>query len=142
MARFTSVDAYLAAQKPATQKILREVCAIIQRAVPKATLGISYQILAFKLNNLPVLYVAGWKEHYSVYPATEGMAEAFAKELAPYKVSKGTIRFALSEPVPAKLIERLAKFRAKLCVQAGKEKAAPKKKTRPVISKATKTRRK
>ena len=30
--------------------------------------------------------------------------------LLPYKVSKGIIRFPLSEPVPLKLIERIAKL--------------------------------
>jgi uncharacterized protein YdhG (YjbR/CyaY superfamily) len=38
---------------------------------------------------------------------------AFHEELASYEVDKGTIRFPLSEPVPVKLIGRIAKFRAK-----------------------------
>ena len=70
-----------------------------------------------------MLFFAGWKEHYSLYPAGSRLA-ALKKELAPYKVSKGTIRFPLSEPVPVKLIERIAKLRAKE-VAAGK-KATPK----------------
>jgi uncharacterized protein YdhG (YjbR/CyaY superfamily) len=32
---------------------------------------------------------------------------------ATVETSKGTIRFPLSEPVPARLIERIAKFRTK-----------------------------
>ena len=39
--------------------------------------------------------------------------EAFAKELAPYERRKGTLKFPLSEPVPVRLIERIAKFRAR-----------------------------
>ena len=34
------------------------------------------------------------------------LVEAFAKELAPYERSKGTLEFPLSEPVPFRLIER------------------------------------
>jgi uncharacterized protein YdhG (YjbR/CyaY superfamily) len=45
------------------------------------------------------------------------MVTAFKNQLASYKVSKGTIRFPLSEPVPVKLIERIAKFRAEEAVQ-------------------------
>jgi hypothetical protein len=41
------------------------------------------------------------------------LVEAFAKELAPYERSKGTLKFPLSEPVPVRLIERIAKFRAR-----------------------------
>ena len=41
------------------------------------------------------------------------MIAAFQDQLTSCKVSKGTIRFPLSEPVPVKLIARIAKFRAK-----------------------------
>jgi len=64
------------------------------------------------LPNGIVVWFAGWKKHYSLYPATDHVVEAVKDGLAAYKVSKGTIRFLLSEPVPMKLIERIAKFRA------------------------------
>jgi uncharacterized protein YdhG (YjbR/CyaY superfamily) len=67
-----------------------------------------------------VLYFAGWKEHYSLYPAGKRLVRAFKDQLASYKVSKGTIRFPLFEPVPVKLIEGIAKFRAKEAVQQKK----------------------
>ncbi len=60
-----------------------------------------------------VVYFAGWKQHFSLYPAIGPLVAAFQDELARYEVSKGTIRFPLSEPVPVKLIERIAKFRAR-----------------------------
>jgi hypothetical protein len=40
------------------------------------------------------------------------LVEAFKDDLSPYTVEKGTVRFSLSEPVPAKLIGRMAKFLA------------------------------
>ena len=71
---------------------------------------------------------AGWKQHYSLYPATERLVEAFGNDLAPYKVNRSTIRFPLSRPVPVKLIERVAKFRAKEAAERVKKKpAAPRK---------------
>jgi uncharacterized protein YdhG (YjbR/CyaY superfamily) len=78
-----------------------------------------------------VLYFAGWKQHYSLYPATEHLLDAFKDELAPYDVNKGTIRFPLSQPVPVKLIERIAKFRAKEVAERGKSKEAAPKTRRP-----------
>ena len=81
--------------------------------MPKAEEVISYKIPAYKLRGGPVLYFAGWKQHYSLYPATGSLAAAFKDDLAPYELSKGTIRFPLSEPVPVRLISRIAKFRAK-----------------------------
>ena len=63
----------------------------------------------------------------SLYPATAPLIAAFKKDLAGYGVSKGTIRFPLSEPVPAKLIERIAKFRAKEIAEITAAKTAAKK---------------
>ncbi len=70
-----------------------------------------------------MLFFAGWKHHYSLYPATKRVIKAFRDELALYEVSKGTIRFPFSEPVPVKLIGRIAKFRAKEVSERSKAKA-------------------
>src|SRR6516165_7390161 len=99
-ADFKSVDKYIASQPEAMRSILRRVRSTIRNAVPGAQEVISYKIPAYKLHGGPVLYFAGWKQHYSLYPATGGVVGAFKDELAPYKVSKGTIRFPLSQPVP------------------------------------------
>jgi uncharacterized protein YdhG (YjbR/CyaY superfamily) len=123
-----SVDEYIASQPEAMRRILKRVRNTIRKAVPGAEEVISYKILAYKLHGGPVLYVAGWKQHYSLYPATGRLVAAFKDDLAPYQVSKGTIRFPLSEPVPVKLIERIAKFRAKEVAERENAKAvAPKK---------------
>jgi uncharacterized protein YdhG (YjbR/CyaY superfamily) len=121
---FKSVDEYIATHSKSTQAVLRRVRRIIRKAIPDAEEVISYQIPAYKLPGGTAVFFAGWKEHYSVYPATGGLADVFKKELASYEVSKGTIRFPLAEPVPAKLIERIAKFRAKETAARAKTKRA------------------
>lgn len=110
---FTSVDDYIDAQPDHVRGVLHRVRDIIRKALPKAEEVISYQIPAYRLNGERVLFFAGWKKHYSLHPAGDRLVEAFKSELAPYKISKGTIRFPLSDPIPAKLIQRIAKFRAK-----------------------------
>lgn len=111
---YESVDQYIAAHPEPVQAILQVVRTVIRKAVPKAEEGISYQIPTYKLQGRAVLHFAGWKQHYSLYPAGEQLVLAFQQELAPYEVNdKGTIRLPLSEPVPVKLIERIAKFRVK-----------------------------
>jgi uncharacterized protein YdhG (YjbR/CyaY superfamily) len=108
-----SVDDYIASQPEPAREILTRVRTAIRKAVPRAEEMISYKIPAYKLHNLPVLYFAGWKKHFSLYPATARVLAEFQDELAPYQISKGTIRFPLSQAVPVKLIERIARFRAK-----------------------------
>jgi uncharacterized protein YdhG (YjbR/CyaY superfamily) len=118
---FKSVDEYLASQPEAVRSILGRVRGAIRKAVPEAEEVISYQIPAYKLQSGPVLYFAGWKRHYSLYPASGPIIAAFKDELASYEIDKGTIRFPLSQPVPVKLIGRIAKLRAKEV--AGRENA-------------------
>ena len=121
---FKSVDDYIASQPEASQGRLTRGRNTIREAVPGAEEVISYKIPAYKLHSGPVLYFAGWKQHYSLYPATERVVAAFKDELASYQVNKGTIRFPLSQPVPVKLIGRIAKFRAKEVSEREKAKAA------------------
>jgi uncharacterized protein YdhG (YjbR/CyaY superfamily) len=109
---FQSVDDYIATKPEATQPILARVRSVIRKAIPSAVEGISYQIPAYKVAGMAALYFAGWKEHYSLYPATGQVVVRFGDELAKYKISKGTIRFPLDEPVPVKLIAKIAKLRA------------------------------
>jgi uncharacterized protein YdhG (YjbR/CyaY superfamily) len=126
MANFESVSDYIAAQPAAARGLLRKVRSTIRKALPGAVEGISYQIPVYKLRGRYVLHFAGWKEHYSLYPSTARLVAAFKDELAPYEVNnKGTIRFPLREPIPVKLIARLAKFRANEVSERVKTKAAP-----------------
>lgn len=121
---FTNVDEYISAQPESAQGVLQLVRSTLRKALPEAEEVISFKIPAYRLHGGIVLYFAGWKQHYSLYPAGERMVAAFKDQLAAYKVSKGTIRFPLSEPVPVKLIEHIAKFRAEEAVQREKSKLA------------------
>jgi uncharacterized protein YdhG (YjbR/CyaY superfamily) len=142
MAPFTTVDAYLAAQPPTQRARLVQVRAAIRAAVPTAREVISYGIPAYKLDAGLVLFFAGWKHHYSLYPAYASVVKAFRKELARYELSKGTIRFPLAEPVPVGLITRIAALRAKevlasaIAPKPAKRKAKPRVKGKRVRGKA------
>jgi len=111
-AAFKSVDEYIASQPEAVQRILRHVRSAIRKAVPGAHEVISYGMPTYTLRSFRLLYFAVWKQHYSIYAATEQVAAVFRDELASYRVARGTIRFPLSETVPVKLIGSIARFRA------------------------------
>ena len=108
-----SVDEYIAAQPEAAQRALELVRTAIRKAVPKAEESITYKMPTYKMHGERLIYFAGWKQHYSLYPATKRLIATLKNDLKPYEVVKSTVRFSLAEPVPAKLIERIAKFRAK-----------------------------
>lgn len=122
-----TVDDYIASQPEAAQPALTQVRNAICKALPSAEEGISYNIPTYKLDGAMVIYFAGWKQHYSLYPAGARLLAAFKDELAAYEINKSTIRFPLSAPVPVKLIQRIVKFR----VTEAAERAKTPAKTRP-----------
>ena len=119
------VDEYIAAQPAEVRRLLKSVRSTIRKAVPAAEEVISYQIPAYKLNGRVLIYFAGWKEHYALYPITAPLSTALKRDFARYELSgRGTVRLPLSEPVPVKLIERIVKFRAQEVAEAAKARGA------------------
>jgi uncharacterized protein YdhG (YjbR/CyaY superfamily) len=130
---FKSLDDYFTSQPNPVRQILERVRRAIRKTVPGVEEIVSYKMPTFQLNEGVMLYLAAWKKHYSLYPATGRLLAAFKNDLAPYEVNKSTIRFPLSEPVPVELIERIAKFRATAVAERGKvelSKAKPEKRKR------------
>jgi uncharacterized protein YdhG (YjbR/CyaY superfamily) len=140
---FQSVDEYISTFPDDAQRVLRQVRQTIRRAVPRGEELISYQIPAYRLPDGPALYFAGWKKHYSLYPATAAILDALARELEPYEVRKGTIRFPLSAPVPVKLIARIAKLRAQETRERAEKKGASAKPPAagPAVAKKSRSKR-
>lgn len=54
---------------------------------------------------------ASFKQHYSLFPASEAVIDAAGEELAPYLSGKGTIRFPADEPIPVALVDKVVKVR-------------------------------
>jgi uncharacterized protein YdhG (YjbR/CyaY superfamily) len=88
-----------------------------------------------------LLYFAGWKSHVSLYPATAGVVAALRDEIKPFLVSKGTMRFALADPLPVRLIEKIARVRAAEVRAADVRAATAARKPKPAKKTATKTKR-
>ena len=107
-----SVDEYIAAQPEEVRTKLEQVRAAIRSAVPEAVEGIGYRMPGYKLRGKPLLYFAGFKEHYSLFAASGTFFAALEDDLRGYTVRKGTVHFPLTKPVPVKLITRIAKMRA------------------------------
>lgn len=111
MIEVNNIDEYIANFPTDVQEILQEIRTTIAKALPKATEVISYKMPAFKQHKV-LIYFAAYKNHIGLYPTSSGI-KAFEKDFANYKWSKGAVQFPINEKMPLKLIEKIARFRAK-----------------------------
>jgi len=100
---FESVEAYISSFPPEVQTVLQAARKTIQAAAPGAQESISYAIPTFSVDGRPVVYLAGWKKHISIYPIPE-LDENLELQLAPYLSGKGTVKIPLEKPIPYELI--------------------------------------
>ena len=103
-----NIEEYIAAQDEMVQLRLKEVRAVLLKAIPEAEERISWSMPTYwKERN--IIHFAASKKHLGIYPGDEA-AEKFAEELSGLSVSKGTIRIPYDQPLPKELIERIAKW--------------------------------
>ena len=108
-----TVDEYLAGTPEPARATLKHIRAVIKSIVPKETTEvISYRIPMFKYKGMLVGYAA-FAKHCSLFPTGSGVIEKFAKELRPYRTSRGTIQFSSDKPLPDALLKKIVKQRVK-----------------------------
>jgi uncharacterized protein YdhG (YjbR/CyaY superfamily) len=106
-----SVDEYIAGFPEDLQKNLRGLRNVIKKAAPQAVEKISYGMPAYTFKGM-LLYFAMHTSHIGLYPYPSAM-EAFKKEVAEYRTSKGTLQFPHNKKLPLKLIAEIVKFRVR-----------------------------
>jgi len=141
-----TVDDYIAHQSETAKPLLEKLRRAIRRALPKAEEVIAYNMPTYKIDGKNVVFFAAWKNHCALYPATKKVLTTFATELEAFEVEKGTIRLAHDAKVSTKLIEDIAKLRAKEAAPTpkakAKAKAKPSAKPKPKAKKRSATRAK
>jgi uncharacterized protein YdhG (YjbR/CyaY superfamily) len=113
MAAPKTVEAYLAALPDDQRDALQKLRDTIRSTLPDATEHISYQMPAFKADGRFVVWYAAFRDHYSLYPASEGVQATLEKDLDPHLSGKGTIRFEYDERLPSTLVTKIVKVRLK-----------------------------
>jgi len=108
------VDAYVSAQSPATRRALEELRSCIWQAAPNVSELMNYNIPAFSLveggKRDQQVMIAGYLKHVGFYPHPD-VIEAFADQLAEYKLAKGSVQFPLNKPIPKELVMKMVKYR-------------------------------
>ena len=126
-ASITSIDEYIAGFPEDIQKKLQDIRETIKAAAPEAQEKISYQMPTFYLNG-NLVHFAAHTSHIGFYPAPSGI-EAFKRELAGYKNSKGAVQFPINEALPLALVRKIVEFRVEENLKKAESKASKKKKS-------------
>jgi uncharacterized protein YdhG (YjbR/CyaY superfamily) len=106
-----TVDEYIAkVDTDQARTRLERMRAIVREEAPEAEEAISYGIPGYKLNGV-LVHIAAFKNHCSLFGP--GNMEQFAEQLEGYKVSKGTVQFPYSQPLPEDLIRSIVRARVK-----------------------------
>jgi len=112
MARLASVEEYLATLPDDRRAGVEELRQTVNAAAPEATETIAYEMPALRSHgNQFLVSYAAYKNHYSLFPASEAVVEALGDDLKPYLAGKGTIRFPADRPLPTALVTRILKVR-------------------------------
>jgi uncharacterized protein YdhG (YjbR/CyaY superfamily) len=111
MAGPNSIEEYMAGLSAEQRAAMEQIRAAIKSAAPDATEAFSYRIPTFKQKGQSLVWYAAFKDHYSIYPYTEGLLAALGEELEPHISGKGTLRFEMKQPIPTDLIERIVRAR-------------------------------
>ena len=109
--RSSEIETFLGGLPPEMRKPLEALRRTIAAAAPDAVEGIGYGVPAFKYRGRPLVSFGAGKDHCSFYVQSPAVMDAHRDELAGYDTTKGTIRFAPNEPLPAGLVTKLVKAR-------------------------------
>src|SRR5580692_9278164 len=105
------IDSYLATVGEPGRTTLEELRRSILAVIPDAEQGISYSMPAFKVGGKTIAGFAAFKNHLSYLPHSGSVFPQLSDELQAYSTSSGALRFAVDEPLPVPLVEKLIAVR-------------------------------
>lgn len=111
MCRVGDVAAYVEGLPPDARAALERVCGIVHRVSPEADEGTSYGMPAFRVAGKPLLGMQATAKHLALYPFSPDVVAAVAGRLEGWSLSKGTIRFTATTPLPDDVIEDVVRLR-------------------------------
>jgi uncharacterized protein YdhG (YjbR/CyaY superfamily) len=83
MARYATVDEYMASLPEDRRAVMEELRRAVREAVPEATETIAYNMPALRLNGRFLLSYEAYKRHYGLFPWTDRMVAELGDEIRP-----------------------------------------------------------
>ena len=93
------------------QKALLQTIKSAESLFPKAQRAIAWGMPTLKIGEDNLCHIQGFKNHNSLFPSSGSISNLMKRDLAKFKVSKGTIQFELNKPFPKPLLKKLLLLR-------------------------------
>lgn len=90
---------------------LERTFGVVKQLVPEAEAVMSYGMPTFKYKSKVLLHIGAFKNHISLFPASDEMVAAIGEGLAKHRVSKGTLQFTPESPLTEPLLKQIITFR-------------------------------
>jgi len=111
---FKTIDEYHRTFPADMQERMQHIRKIVKQVAPQAEEVISYQIPAFKIGKIFLIFYSAYAAHISLSsPWSQALLKEFQSELKNFKVSKSAIQFPAKDALPLDLIKRIVLFRKK-----------------------------
>ncbi len=111
MAGPTTVDDYLETLAEDRRDGIEMLRRTVRAAAPDATETIAYLMPAFRTDGQFLVSFAAFKQHYSLFPASDAVIAALGPALTPFLSGKGTIRFPADRPIPLDIVRQIVEVR-------------------------------
>lgn len=112
--KFESVNDYLISMQPEVRKTLQAVRKSILSSAKGLEEVVSYNIPGYKLGGKAVVFIAGFKNHCSLYPMTKNLVNSLGSKLNNFTIKGSTLQFEIGKPLPPALVKLIVKERIKL----------------------------
>ena len=104
-------DAAFAQLPPPQRSIFEHITEKVEALAPGVERVISYGMPSFKYKGKILLHMGAFKNHISLFPASDEMVEVLGEQLAKHRVSTGTLKFTDEEPLTDELLEEIIAYR-------------------------------
>jgi uncharacterized protein YdhG (YjbR/CyaY superfamily) len=108
------VDAYLAGLEEPARGTLEALRRSIRVVLPDAEECISYGMPAFRVDRNVVAGFAAFKNHLAYLPHSGEVLARLGDRLAGYECTKGSLHFAVDDPLPDDLVRGLVEARLEI----------------------------
>lgn len=107
----SAVGDYFDSLDAPTRSAFERIRDLALEIVPDAEEGTSYGMAALRYRQKPLLGFRAFKNHLSIFPFSPQVVDAVRDRLTSFDLSKGTIRFAVTAPIPDDVVRDIVRHR-------------------------------